>query len=606
MTNSNFYIGEKNALLKNGTAILTSERLIYRIDESQGFGIHLSGIYDAEAAGGGFFAKYKLRLNLRSITPFFDRAIPFSQQYNTLLANNRAYNEYMLAYSQNPANNDQEHQTNSSQKPKKPAFPLPMSLPQAIESVAIMATEDIPSPTYFCVSIASKSTRDIAVDQAQRTLKNIHQAIIQQINRKMIENIAELDGLDPDKVALQAKKTQRTVPVPGQQDQSQPSPAGHSVGVGALLKRREQSREETDQELSSAVSDLESMMSQAQKVIALTERLLAEKERKRMRLNTRGSNDAADGNEVVTMSPLEGNGEQDTTDAPLDDSYDNVIRSIGISSMVSKTTAGDAFHIELARELADILPSILQKQGGVMGLADVYCLVCKMRGTDLISPEDLLESAQLWQQLQLPLSLRRFAHSGVMVVQLREYSSDVLHHRIIETIRNYTALDKNAIAAYDSLEEMNGSAQIQQKIRHYNDVFMKYAHECNIEKYQQVQHIYGPTQEDLYSNNSNTSNKTAQHKQNLPQLRGLVDDNPLLIPYIDLDSDENHWKNKGVSAIQLASLLGISLSMLRQELDLITRNTNALVLETDPQTGAILYYYNYFPTLFVKYIVDKK
>ena len=44
-----------------------------------------------------------------------------------------------------------------------------------------------------------------------------------------------------------------------------------------------------------------------------------------------------------------------------------------------------------ARQLADFLAPRLERTQGVMTLPDVYCLFNRARGSELISPEDLIK-----------------------------------------------------------------------------------------------------------------------------------------------------------------------------------------------------------------------
>jgi len=55
--------------------------------------------------------------------------------------------------------------------------------------------------------------------------------------------------------------------------------------------------------------------------------------------------------------------------------------------------------------------------GGIMTLTDVYCVFNRARGTELVSPDDLLAACKLLSTLGLPLRLRSFP-SGVTVRRL--------------------------------------------------------------------------------------------------------------------------------------------------------------------------------------------
>jgi hypothetical protein len=45
-----------------------------------------------------------------------------------------------------------------------------------------------------------------------------------------------------------------------------------------------------------------------------------------------------------------------------------------------RDSTGSSYHQELARELAEFLVPILDRQGGMKSLADVYCLFNRARG----------------------------------------------------------------------------------------------------------------------------------------------------------------------------------------------------------------------------------
>ena len=64
------------------------------------------------------------------------------------------------------------------------------------------------------------------------------------------------------------------------------------------------------------------------------------------------------------------------------------------SASVSKDISGKNYHNELALEVEKFLISVLDKFGGVLAMIDVYCMYNRARGTDLISPEDLLIACQ--------------------------------------------------------------------------------------------------------------------------------------------------------------------------------------------------------------------
>ncbi|KAJ6340605.1 hypothetical protein OIU77_008378 [Salix suchowensis] len=74
-------------------------------------------------------------------------------------------------------------------------------------------------------------------------------------------------------------------------------------------------------------------------------------------------------------------------------------------------------------ELADFVRIPLEKAGGMINLIDIYCLFNRARGTELISPEDLLQACSLWEKFDVPVMLRKF-DSGVKVIQNKSHSDE--------------------------------------------------------------------------------------------------------------------------------------------------------------------------------------
>jgi ESCRT-II complex subunit VPS36 len=53
------------------------------------------------------------------------------------------------------------------------------------------------------------------------------------------------------------------------------------------------------------------------------------------------------------------------------------------------------FHRQIALQVAKLMEEPIARKGGMMSLTDAYCLVNRARGTDLVSPEDLLRACTL-------------------------------------------------------------------------------------------------------------------------------------------------------------------------------------------------------------------
>jgi hypothetical protein len=203
-----------------------------------------------------------------------------------------------------------------------------------------------------------------------------------------------------------------------------PGEASRPLGISGLMRQRELDKRHTGRLATEAFTDLQALMSQAQTVVGIMERYqsqLAEVER------------AGDGAAGSGGGAPAGDEEK----KQLRDLLDN----IGISSPVTKSSAGSAFHQQLSRELADFLKAgnHLQRAGGMLTLPDVYCIFNRARGLALISPDDLFEAASLLSVIGLGMALRTF-DSGVVVVQAAAHEDVSMSERILELAKAHIAL----------------------------------------------------------------------------------------------------------------------------------------------------------------------
>lgn len=76
-----------------------------------------------------------------------------------------------------------------------------------------------------------------------------------------------------------------------------------------------------------------------------------------------------------------------------------------------------------AMQLGDFLGPKVDKAGGMMAMADVYCLFNRARGSELVSPDDLLQACTCFPQAGVPLSIKQFS-TGALVVQSRSHSTE--------------------------------------------------------------------------------------------------------------------------------------------------------------------------------------
>eukprot|EP00884_Botryococcus_braunii_P022124 jgi/Botrbrau1/8596/Bobra.0380s0017.1 len=188
-------------------------------------------------------------------------------------------------------------------------------------------------------------------------------------------------------------------PLPGGASPQVPpsGPAPVLAGVAGLLRREQEATASAERAMEDAFRDLRGLMAKAGEMVQLAARF-------------RGT---------LGESASEG----------MDPEMAAQLISMGIQSPVTRESAGALFHQQLARQLADFLlgrpvagePSCLEKAGGIMPLPDVYCLFNRARGTELVSPDDLLAAVELFPKIPVPLSLRQFGN-GVLVVQSASHS----------------------------------------------------------------------------------------------------------------------------------------------------------------------------------------
>ena len=186
--------------------------------------------------------------------------------------------------------------------------------------------------------------------------------------------------------------------------------AARKVGVDAIMTRNEMRHRENAtlaEEAFAATTnssalkrnnsaEIDAFMGEASELIKVIQKYAATIERETV---------AANNNATTTK-------ENDTTKLV------GMLESMGMTSALSAKQSGSTYHRQLARQLADFLKhkDKLSQAGGMMTLTDVYCLFNRARGTNMISPEDLLKAIDLMEELKLGLSKRMFA-SGVAVIQ---------------------------------------------------------------------------------------------------------------------------------------------------------------------------------------------
>ncbi|XP_061558309.1 vacuolar protein-sorting-associated protein 36 isoform X2 [Phycodurus eques] len=99
----------------------------------------------------------------------------------------------------------------------------------------------------------------------------------------------------------------------------------------------------------------------------------------------------------------------------------------------------------ISEAFEDLSKLMVKERGGMMALTEVYCLVNRARGMELLSPEDLLNACKMFESLKLPLRLRVF-DSGVMVVQLQSHSEEEMIASALDNVSEKGSLTAEEFA----------------------------------------------------------------------------------------------------------------------------------------------------------------
>ncbi|MGH0164911.1 UNVERIFIED_CONTAM: hypothetical protein FKN15_050604 [Acipenser sinensis] len=222
---------------------------------------------------------------------------------------------------------------------------------------------------------------------------------------------------------LSEEMTQRRwehMPVSQPINTSTTSQAGRTraVGIVGIERKLEEKRKEMDKNISEAFEDLSKLMEKAKEMVELS-RSIASK-----------------------IKDKQGDITEDETIR-----FKSYLLSMGIANPVTRETHGSGthYHMQLAKQLGEILLAPLEEQGGMMALTEVYCLVNRARGMELLSPEDLVNACKMFEALKLPLRLRIF-DSGVMVIQLQSHSEEEMIASALDNVSEKGSLTSEEFA----------------------------------------------------------------------------------------------------------------------------------------------------------------
>lgn len=117
----------------------------------------------------------------------------------------------------------------------------------------------------------------------------------------------------------------------------------------------------------------------------------------------------------------------------------SMMSNMGMITALTKD-ASSSYHETLARQISDFLQgskafSTSKGGSGILTLTDLYCLLNRARGANMISPDDMIESLSMVEKLGLGIRLRKFEGSGIQCVCESTFDDAVMAEKIISFIK---------------------------------------------------------------------------------------------------------------------------------------------------------------------------
>ena len=165
-------------------------------------------------------------------------------------------------------------------------------------------------------------------------------------------------------------------------------------GVGRAMQLREQKLQERRNQVDDALGDLDSLRDKAAIMVSMAKRL----------------------------STLSGGTQEEQGEVS------KLLQEYGLQGMVATANqSSNTFHEDLARDLDQACDLILSGESerfcpGMILLQDLYCVYNRARGTDLISPGDLMSAVNLLASRSTKIRTRKFGSPPVTAVELAKFS----------------------------------------------------------------------------------------------------------------------------------------------------------------------------------------
>jgi ESCRT-II complex subunit VPS36 len=127
----------------------------------------------------------------------------------------------------------------------------------------------------------------------------------------------------------------------------------HNVGIGGIQRKIQNKLDQQDQKISDSFKDLNILMNQAKEMVSLSNSIIA-KISKNAAASASSANETEDDEDMKKLK--------------------NCFLSMGlIDNPVTKESSGSKYYKDLATEIHKNFSGIINDQGGIMTLAEVYC-----------------------------------------------------------------------------------------------------------------------------------------------------------------------------------------------------------------------------------------
>lgn len=220
------------------------------------------------------------------------------------------------------------------------------------------------------------------------------------------------------------------------------------VGVDAILSKNKAKHKQAQKLSEDAFSgDAETLLREAKELTDIIHKYVATLERKQ---KDGDNTDAEKSTDQVELSKM--------------------LTNMGMASGLSKENFSSErqYNEQLAREIADFLRAMKSRSsshGGnnndmnMITLTEVYCLFNRARGTNFISPDDLLNASRLLEVLKLGMSVRTFPDTGVVVIQDDSFRDEHMHKMIME--KCFHIHSENDCFSFSDYEEQKGITPLE-------------------------------------------------------------------------------------------------------------------------------------------------